>query len=177
MISDPQKNISEFGITPGQKVADFGSGAGHYALPISTILGSGGKIICIDIQKENLIALKNKAIKEGRENLEVIVGDIEKVGGTHLKDEAMDGVVFSNLLFQLTDKVGAINEAKRILKPGGKIYVVEWSDTSLMSGMKFNDQKMILSKDEIDKLLKAGGLTLEKNFEAGEHHYGLIYHK
>ncbi len=177
MFSDPQKNVSEFGIVPGQKIADFGSGAGHYAFPISTLVGNTGKVVCIDIQKEPLIALKNKAIKEGRENLEIILGDIEKIGGTKLKDECMDGVVFSNLLFQLADRQGAINEAKRVLKPRGKIYIIEWSDQSFMSGMKFDNEKMVLSKDEINKLFTDSGFGGSKAFEAGEHHYGLIFAK
>lgn len=177
MISDPQKNISEFGIMPGQIIADFGSGAGHYAFPISTLVGNKGKVICIDIKKDSLISLKNTAVREGKTNLEIILGDIEKQGGTKLKDEAVDGVIFSNLLFQLMDKAGAINEGRRILKPGGKIYVVEWSDTSVMSGMKLGKDKMILGKDELINLMKNNGLSLEKNFEAGEHHYGLIFKK
>src|SRR4051812_35695798 len=124
MFTDPEKNVMEFGFIPGQKVADLGSGAGHYANALSQTLGPTGRVYAIDLNADLLARLKNNAIKEGRGNIEIIWGDIEKPHGAKLKDSAVDGAVLSNILFQLDDKKGAIEEAKRVVKPGGRIAVV-----------------------------------------------------
>jgi ubiquinone/menaquinone biosynthesis C-methylase UbiE len=177
MITDPQKNISEMGFVPGQKVADFGSGAGHYTYALSKILGSDGLVIAVDVKKEVLTSLKNQAIREGINNIEVVWGDIEKLGGTGLKSSSVDGVILSNILFQLTDKTGAINEASRILIPGGKLGIVEWSELSFINGIKNEGEKMIVTIDSAVQLIESLGFKKEKTFEAGDHHYGLIFKK
>jgi ubiquinone/menaquinone biosynthesis C-methylase UbiE len=175
MFSDPRKNIQELGFNPGDRVADLGSGVGHYSFPLSDSVGPKGDVYCIDIKKEVLVALKNQAEKEGRENIEVIWGDIEKMDGTKLRDSVVDGVLFSSILFQLKDKVTALKEAKRILKLGGKLCVIEWADLSYLSGVKETDNESTINKEELTTLASANGFHFQKSFEAGEHHYGLIF--
>ncbi len=177
MFSNPQKNVTEFGFNPGQKVIDVGSGGGHYTFPLSKSVGNEGQIYSLDIKKESLIALRNQATRDGFNNIEVIWGDIEKMGGTKLKNEVVDGVVFSNLLFQLADKNTALMEANRILKSGGKLCVVEWSELSFMSGIKHEGQNLIINKEDVIKLIVSAGFKQEKSFDAGEHHYGLVFLK
>ncbi len=175
MFSDPRKNVHELGFEPGQRVADLGSGAGHYSFPLSDLVGPKGEVYCIDIKKDVLVALKNQAEKEGRENIEVIWGDIEKIDGTKLRDGVLDGALFSSILFQLKDKVTALKEAKRILKPGGKLCVIEWADLSYLSGVKETDNESTIDKEELTTMASANGFHFQKSFEAGEHHYGLIF--
>ena len=175
MFTDPQNNVKEFGFLPGEIIADLGSGSGHYAMRLSEAVGPNGGVYCVDINKDSLVALKNQAEREGRRNIEVILGDMEKLGGTKLKDAVVDGTLFSNVLLQLDNKSEAIKEAKRILKPGGKLCIVEWSDLSYTSGVKKDGKKVVVSKDEMIRLVEANGFKLEKSFEAGDHHYGLIF--
>ena len=52
--------------------------------------------------------------------------------GSKLTDDSLDLVLITNLLFQVEDEKAVLVEAKRVLKPGGKILVVEWlADSSL----------------------------------------------
>ncbi|MBX4199137.1 class I SAM-dependent methyltransferase [Candidatus Parcubacteria bacterium] len=177
MFTDPERNVLEFGFTPGQKVADFGSGAGHYAVALSKSLGESGAVYAIDLSEDMLVKLKSEALKSGRGNIEVVHGDIEKPHGTKLRDGAVDGVIFSNILFQLGDKLGAVREAVRILRPGGKVCVVEWADLSFLADtLKASDRKPT-SETEAKELFITLGLNFERKFEAGEHHYGLIFKK
>lgn len=175
MFSDPKKNVEEFGFLPGQSVADLGSGAGHYAFRLSDVLGPTGAVYAIDVKKDSLVSIKNQAVKEGRTNLEVIWGDIEKLGGTKLRDSVVDGAVFSNILFQLKDKNTAIKEAKRILKPKGRLAVVEWSDLSYLSGVNHEGNSITVSQEDLVKMMEENGFKFEKSFPAGEHHYGLMF--
>lgn len=177
MFSDPKKNVFEFGFIPGQKVVDMGSGSGHYATALSESLGNMGKIIAVDLSKDILIKLRNDTLRAGRENVEVIDGDISKKNGTKLRDGLADGVVFSNILYQLEDLNGALEEAKRILKPGGKVCIIEWSDFTLLSGKKLEVSKKAVNEEDARKLLEGMGFVYDRSFAAGDHHYGLIEKK
>ncbi len=177
MFSDPKKNVLEFGFIPGQKVVDLASGAGHYSLALSTVLGLTGKVVAVDLNEDILAKLKNESIRSGQDNIEVINGDVQKRNGTKLRDGFADGVVFSNILYQLNDLSGAVEEAKRILKLGGKVCIVEWSDLSVITNKKLSRELAPLTEADSKKLFEKAGFVFERGFGAGEHHYGLILKK
>ncbi len=177
MFSDPEENVHEFGFLAGQAVADFGSGAGHYTFALSRVLGPNGRVFAVDIQEEMLTHLSIELKKNNIENVRVVLGDVEKIEGTHLKDDYVDGVVFSNILFQLRDKESAVNEAFRILKSGGRVCIVEWHDLSFLAGVKSAGKKVVVTEAEARNLFQGVGFKFERVFEAGDHHYGLIFKK
>jgi ubiquinone/menaquinone biosynthesis C-methylase UbiE len=175
MFSDPQKNALEFGFLSGQKVVDLGSGAGHYAAALSRLLGPTGRVYAVDIDEKMLVKLKNDSAKAGVQNIDVIWGDIEKPHGTKLRDGAVDGAVFSNILFQLSDLPGAIAEAKRVVKAGGKVCLVEWADLTFLKGVLKEHERTPVSDAQARQIFEGAGLVFERSFDAGEHHYGHIY--
>lgn len=174
MFSDPAKNVSQFGLKAGATVADFGSGSGHYALAAGKAVGGQGKIYAIDIQKETLSRLKNEADRAKLFHVEVIWGDIEKEQGTHLADGSVDAVIISNLMFQVTDKTAVAKEAFRVLRSGGNLFLVDWSDS--FGGIGPHPGS-VFTAQQAEALFSESGLTVEGRIEAGEHHYGLIFRK
>jgi len=176
-FSSPEKNVLEFGFLPGQSIADFGAGSGHYTLALSRVVGDTGLIYAIDLKQDSLVRLKNMTNEVGRRNVEVLWGDIDRREGTGLKEQVVDGVVMSNILFQLRDKELAVHEAVRVLKVGGKLCVVEWSDDSAVSHVAGKTADDIVAETSARKLFENAGLVFERKFDAGEHHYGLIYSK
>lgn len=161
MFSDPIQNVLEFGFIPGDTVVDFGAGAGHYSHILSKTVGPNGQVIAVDIQKEMLERLKNEARKDGKENIEVVWGDVEKQNGTNLRDGVAAGAVLSNILSLVENKIETIKEAKRVIRPNGRICVVEWSNK--------------ISKDKMKELFNQTGMKFERAFEAGSHHTGYIF--
>lgn len=174
MFSDPQKNIEQCGIQVGMEIADFGSGSGFYTISVAKALISTGKVYAIDVQKDLLSKLKNSAVNDGLYNVETIWGDIEKINGTHLRDMSVDFVLICNALFQIKDKSITINEAKRVLKPGGKVLIVDWSDSFGGVGPK---QENIVKKDFVVDIMERSGFHMEREISAGANHYGLIFKK
>lgn len=170
-FSDPQKNIDQFGLIEGMRVADLGAGSGAYTLAAARQVGTSGKVYAVEVQKELLSNLKNAATKQGVFNVEVIWGDIERNGATKLKDNTIDAVIISNVLFQAEDKSGLIAEVKRILKPKGKALVVDWKES--FGGMGPHPDHVV-RETEAKKIFEAGGFSIERSIGAGEHHYGFI---
>lgn len=171
---DPDKNVALFGIKDGEHIADFGAGSGAYAFALSRRVGPRGMIYAVDVQKDLLTKIKNEGNQLGLENIQVIWGDVEKPGGTKLGDSSLDGVLLSNILYQVSGKKAVLEEAKRVLKSGGKIFLIDWSGSYGGLGPKPED---VFPKENARKLAGETGLAIEREVDAGSYHYGLIFSK
>jgi ubiquinone/menaquinone biosynthesis C-methylase UbiE len=122
----------------------------------------------VDVQKDLLDRIRTAGIAEGMRNIEVVWGNAEKIGGTKLREGIADRVIASNILFQVEKPDDFVLEIKRLLKPGGKVLVVDWSELSPIS------PKDIVPAAKAQALFEKVGFTLDQSFGAGEHHYGLV---
>jgi ubiquinone/menaquinone biosynthesis C-methylase UbiE len=173
-FSDPQHNVKQFGLHGGMSVADFGAGTGAYTIASAREVGGAGRVYAVEVQKELLQNIENAATDAGLSNVEVLWGDIERNGKTKIKDRTVDAVVAANVLFQVEDMNGTILEIKRILKPEGRVLVVDWKDSFGGMGPQAGD---ILTYEEARKSFEENGFSFLKNIEAGDHHYGFIVKK
>lgn len=175
MFSDPKAIIDQLELSPESIVADFGAGSGFYSLASAHAISSGsGKVYAIDVQKELLERIKTLASNQGISNIEVIWGDVEAQKGSKLRDALADVVVVANLLFQVPEKQAVITEAKRVLKPRGRLLVVDWSESFGGTGPAQAD---VVTENAVKTLAATAGLSFEKVIPAGEHHYGLLFRK
>src|SRR3989338_6587062 len=170
-FTNPVANISELGVYDGMTVADLGAGTGAYTIPLAERVGETGRVYAVEVQKDFLTNIKDAALAHGLKNIEVIWGDIERLGGTKIKDASIDAVIVSNVLFQAEDKAGLLLEAKRILKTGGKLLLVDWKDSF---GNLGPIKESVISADASRALCEREGFVLKKDIPAGEHHYGFI---
>lgn len=149
--------------------ADFGSGSGGWAIPLARKLGKG-KVLALDIQDEPLSALKAKAKLFKIENIDTVKADVEKSAG--LMNESCDLVLLTNLLFECENKKKVLEETRRVLKPAGKILIVDWkSDVRLGPGEKRVDE------NELKEMALDLNLKIADEFEASDYHFGLILAK
>lgn len=174
MFSDPVKNLDACSIQAGMEIADLGAGSGFYTLAAAKALMNTGKVYAVDAQKDLLTKIKNAATRDGFYNVEVIWGDIEKEGGSKLRDMSVDLVLLCNVLFQIEDKNVIVKEIKRILKPQGRVLVVDWSDSFAGLGPHSD---MVVKKETVMDLFEGSGFHLDREVSAGAHHYGMIYKK
>jgi len=171
---DPKKNINQLKIGENMKVADFGAGSGFYSIEMAKELKGEGVVYAIDVQKELLEKIKSTAEKEDLTNIEIIWGDIEKIGGSKLADYSIDIVILSNILFQVEDKNNLLEEIKRVLKQKGQVLVVDWEDSFGGIGP---EPGSVFSKESAKNLFEDNNFALEKEFSAGDNHYGFIFIK
>ncbi|PIR72107.1 MAG: hypothetical protein COU42_02535 [Candidatus Nealsonbacteria bacterium CG10_big_fil_rev_8_21_14_0_10_36_24] len=168
---NPEEVLDELDLRPDMVAAEFGCGSGGFAFPLAKRL-EDGLVYAIDIQEAPLSALKSRALLENVVNIRVIRSDLEKPRGSTLTEFSLDLVFIPNVLFQVDNKNAIIKEAKRVLKTGGKIVVIDWKKSATQGP----EQGRVLP-EEVKKIAEKAGLSFEKDFEAGKYHYGLIFTK
>ena len=168
-----EKIVDQFDIKPNMAIADFGAGHGFFSVIFARKVGSSGQVFAIDILPQTLEAIRSKAKLEGLFNIKIIRGNLEKPNGSALEDESCDMVFIANVLFQVPDKPGLINEAYRVLKKNGELVVVEWKPYIALGPQKEHR----LSEEELKQLVISKGFSEPKPINAGSHHYGFVFKK
>lgn len=171
---DPDRVVEELKIAPGMKIADFGCGTGYLAFGMAKKTGPEGKVYAIDVLPSALESIRSQAKLRGIYNIESIRANLEELGSSKLPDQSCDMVVMANILLQTKKKSEVVSEANRILKPGGAMVFLEWRPDAKIGPPS---QGYSISAESIKKIVKGPGLALEREFEAGSHHYGLIFRK
>lgn len=173
-FTSPQNNIDQFDLDKGMQVADLGAGSGAYTIAVARKIGEEGKVHSIEVQKDLSDKLRDLAVSQHLFNVEVIWGNIEKIGGTKLRDASMDAAIISNVLFQALEKSTLIKEAFRILKPKRRVLFIEWSGSYGGLGPTLEE---VVEPEQAKKLFIENGFEYEKDVYAGDNHYGFIFRK
>lgn len=171
---DPRLTANQFGIKKGMKIADFGVGRGFYAMILAELVGEMGIITCVDVIQGALDHLKSMASNRNFHQLRYIRANLEMEGSTRLSDNSQDFVLMANILFQSPKKSEIIREALRILKPGGRLCIIDWKKGSSDFGVPDN---LRTSEEEMRKITEKTGFRYLSNVDAGSFHYGLVFIK
>ncbi len=148
-------------INEGDVVLDLGSGAGFDCFLASKRVGEAGKVIGVDMTEEMIERANANAKKYNYKNVEFRLGDIENLP---VEDNSID-IIISNCVVNLApDKSRVFNEAYRVLKKGGKVYL---SDIVLLGELtdEQKNNKELLSGCVAGALQKQDYLNIIK--EAG----------
>lgn len=168
-INPSQILRQHIGLKRNMMAADFGCGSGEWAVAAARLLNHG-KVWAIDLLEEPLSAARSRARVAKLENIEFVKGNIEKTI-FRLRADSLDLVLMTNLLFQVDNKEAVFGEAKRMLKSGGKILVVDWKKSARIGPSEK------ISPDEIKDVAARAEFDLVGEFDAGSFHYGLVFAK
>ncbi len=171
---DPKGVVQQLPITEGEKVVDFGCGAGYFSCAFAEAVGPTGHVIALDILPASLEAVMSRARSLGLTNITAKRANLEKEGGSGLDPHSLDWVIIKDMLFQNTGKDTILYEAARVLKNGGKLFVMEWSPDNNFVGPA---KELRLPPSELQDLLHAAGFDILENLEVGEYHYGYLAEK
>ncbi len=174
MFMNPAHILAACNLQTTDSVADFGAGSGFLSKAAASLVPQGS-VFAIEIHREIVARLARDAQEAHLANLHPLWGDIELPGGTRLDDESVQFVIISNVLFHLDDKMACIAEAKRVLKPGGRLLVVDWTESF---GGLGPTKAAVVTKQMAEELCARAGFTkLSDSLPGGEHHYAVLFRK
>ncbi len=170
----PEAVATHFHFREGDSVADFGAGPGNFTRILSKMVGSTGRVYACEIQKALVDKLGILIHSEHLSNTEVIWCDLEAEKGTKLADGVLDAGILINTLFQLENKKAALTEMARVIRKGGKFFVVDWSESFGGMGPQLTH---VMSESDCRLLAEDAGFAFERVLPAGDHHYGLGFRR
>jgi demethylmenaquinone methyltransferase/2-methoxy-6-polyprenyl-1,4-benzoquinol methylase len=121
------------GVRKGHAVLDIAGGTGDLAARFSEIVGDTGRVVLADINDSMLQVGRDKLLDKGLQgNLEFVQADAQHLP---FPDESFDCITIAFGLRNVTDKDLALRSMLRVLKPGGRLLVLEFSkpDSELLS--------------------------------------------
>lgn len=174
-LIDPDIVFEKIALAPGMRVADLGCGrTGHLVFTASRVVGDTGIVYAVDILKDVLENIRSRVRTEGYDNVQTVWSDVEMVGSTPIPEKSLDSCFFMNALFLVGDKARALEEARRLLKDGGSLVIIDWAKKLGPLGPSEEQQ---LRKEEAQSIAESVGFSTKDDFMAGGYHYCLIFKK
>jgi demethylmenaquinone methyltransferase/2-methoxy-6-polyprenyl-1,4-benzoquinol methylase len=113
------------GVRKGNSVLDIAGGTGDLAAQFADIVGPEGRVVLADINDSMLQVGRDKLLDSGRHaNIEFVQADAQYLP---FPDDSFDCITIAFGLRNVTDKDLALRSMLRVLKPGGRLLVLEFS--------------------------------------------------
>ncbi|NWF70946.1 MAG: class I SAM-dependent methyltransferase [Chloroflexi bacterium] len=121
-VAGAERLLDRAGVQPGMRVLDVGCGPGRLTLPAARRVGAGGEVVALDIQPAMLQRVQKKLAAQGITQVRLL-----QAGAGEGKTDAnsFDRAFLVTVLGEIPDKVAALREIYRALKPGGILSITE----------------------------------------------------
>ncbi len=124
LFQNPTKILSPY-VTEGMIVMDVGSAMGFFSLPMASLVGSSGKVICIDLQERMIVSLKKRIEKAGLTNrMETRICHQDSLNVEDL-EQTIDFALTFALVHEVPDKKGLFTQIFKALKTNGRLLIAE----------------------------------------------------
>ena len=142
--------LGRIGICPGERVLELGPGPGAFTLGAAQRVGTEGRLIAVDIQPEMIAQVERRVGEAGLTNVETQVASAHSLP---LYSESVDRAFLITVLPEIPDRLRALAELHRVLRPGGMLSITE----------EFYDPDYLFLTETI-RLVEAAGFRFEERF-------------
>ncbi len=165
----PEALLRKLGLERGDTMADVGCGPGFFTVPAAQIVGPEGLVLAADVQGEMLSAVKSRVTEYGLTNVRVV-----KTSDTEVPIPAStcDFVLLAFVLNEIGQRASFLHRMGRLLKPGGRIAVLEWEAHEHPEGPPLEQR---IPRDALLDDARSAGLRIESERELDEHSYVYVF--
>jgi len=165
---NPEAILADIGMRPGLTFLDIGCGPGFFSMPAARIAGAAGKVYGLDIDNSAIEELRKQAAREGLDNLELRVGQAEEM----ILCEACADIVFLGIvLHDFQDPARVLDNARRMLKPGGSLANLDWKKQSMRLGPP---EAIRFDETTASRMIQSAGFWVERIQDTGPYHYLIV---
>jgi len=141
-------------LMPPLVIADLGAGEGAFALLLAE---RASKVIAVDTSAKMIEVGREQARRVGVKNVEFRLGDMEEVP---IENAAVDLAVFSQSLHHALHPERAVQEAARILRPGGRVVILDLAKHRFEEAREmYADEWLGFSEAELEAMLEKAGFS------------------
>lgn len=131
----PEEVIERMSVSKRDILLDVGAGIGYFSIPLSSKVK---QVIAVDSEPKMLRVLESRASRRRRKNIRTLLGEALNLP---VPDESVDRVLLAFIYHELSMPALVLEECARVLKPGGRLTVVEFQKTETTFGPPLADRK------------------------------------
>jgi ubiquinone/menaquinone biosynthesis C-methylase UbiE len=171
VIGQRRMSRAALGLRPGERVLDIGSGPGFLVAEMAAEVGSGGRVDGVDPSESMLAIARRRETSAGAAPIELSVGDALSLP---FGEGSFDAAVSTQVLEYVDDVGAALAEARRVLRPGGRLLILDtdWDSIVWHSGDEGRMRRVLEAWNEhladpylprrLPRLLRAAGFELSE---------------
>jgi ubiquinone/menaquinone biosynthesis C-methylase UbiE len=118
----PAELVAALDVQPGMAVADIGTGTGYLLPHLSRAAGEAGRVFAVDISSAMLDWVKERAAREGMNNVVTVVASGSATG---LPAESLDRAIMINVWHHIEDPEAYARDLHRVMRPHAVLFIVE----------------------------------------------------
>ncbi len=164
-IQNPEEILTTIGLQEGMVFMDIGCNDGFFALPAAKIVGSTGKVYGVDIDKESIKRLQEKAQSAGLKNIHT---EIKEAEATIFCQGCADIIFYGTVLHDFRDPLKVLRNARAMLSPHGKLVNLDWKKIQTEMGPPLSIR---ISEKETTILMEKAGLKVVEIKNLSENFY------
>jgi SAM-dependent methyltransferase len=119
--------IEQLGLQPGQRVLELAAGPGDTGFLAAELIQPGGTLVCTDAAEAMLEVARARAGELGIANVEFLRLELEWID---LPTASVDAILCRWGIMLSVDPAAAMGETRRVLRPGGRLALAVWDDSS-----------------------------------------------
>jgi ubiquinone/menaquinone biosynthesis C-methylase UbiE len=156
---DCKTMLAALHVKQGDVVCDLGCGNGFYTLKLAKLVGDKGKVVAVDIQREMLELLKDRAAEEKITNIEPVLGTVVD---PKLSPNSIDVILLVDVYHEFSNPEEMLAAIRKSLKPTGRIALAEFRAEDPNVPIKPLHK---MSKAQIMKEFPPNGFKLVEEFD------------
>ncbi len=165
----PRELVAALGLTPGMTVADLGAGTGYFSRYLAGAVGDAGTVFAVDTEPNLVVHLRERAERERTPNVIPVLTSFDEA---RLPTGAVDLVLIVDTFHHLDHRLEYLRRLRRVLKPSGRVAIVDWQATPLPVGPPLEHK---LAREQVVSEMQAAGYRLSAEPALLPYQYVLVF--
>ena len=164
---NPEYTLKRIGLKDGDVLCDIGAGSGIFTIPAAGT--TRGAVYAVELRADMLDIIAEKARTAGLGN---VIPELSDGSSYAVADDAADIALAVTVLHEIADKAAFLKEVKRLLKPGGRMAVIEFHQRATPMGPPVARR---LSTVDVGAVFADAGFAAQDAFDLGDNFYCMVF--